>query len=72
MSNTPPEAAGARRWLRRAPWEHGTTVLIGLGLAMLMQPWSIDVYSYGFTVLLAGVIGYSIAGKLPDGERGHG
>jgi hypothetical protein len=52
---------------RRAPWEHGTTALIGLGLAMLMQPWSIDIYSYGFTVLLAGVVGYSIAGKLPQG-----
>ncbi|WP_372528775.1 hypothetical protein [Piscinibacter sp.] len=54
------------RWLRRAPWEHSTTGLIGLGLVMLMQPWSIDVYSYGFTVLLAGVIGYSIAGHLPQ------
>lgn len=53
------------RWLHKGPWEHGTTALIGLGLVMLMQPWSIEVYSYGFTVLLAGVIGYSIAGKLP-------
>ena len=55
------------RWLRRAPWEHGTSGLIGLGLVMLMQPWSIEVFSYGFTVLLAGVIGYSVAGKLPQG-----
>lgn len=55
-----------KRLFRRTPWEHGTTGLIGLGLAMLMQPWSIDVYSYGFTVLLIGVIGYSIAGKLPQ------
>jgi hypothetical protein len=54
------------RWLRRAPWEVSTSSLIGLGLVMLMQPWSIEVYSYGFTVLLAGVIGYSIAGKLPQ------
>jgi hypothetical protein len=54
-----------KRFFLRAPWELGTTTLIGLGLAMLMQPWSIDVYSYGFTALLAGVIGYSIAGKLP-------
>ena len=53
------------RWLRRAPWEATTSSLIGLGLVMLMQPWSIEVYSYGFTVLLAGVVGYSIAGKLP-------
>jgi hypothetical protein len=54
-----------KRLFRRTPWEHGTTGVIGLGLAMLMQPWSIDIYSYGFTVLLAGVIGYTIAGKLP-------
>jgi hypothetical protein len=33
---------------------------------MLMQPWALEVYSWGFTVLLAGVIGYSIAGKLPQ------
>ena len=56
-----------KRYFRRAPWEHGTTALIGIGLAMLMQPWAIEVYSYGFTVLLAGVVGYSIAGKLPQG-----
>ncbi len=55
-----------RRYFRRGPWEHGTAALIGLGLVMLMQPWAIEVYSYGFTVLLAGVIGYSVAGKLPQ------
>ena len=54
-----------RRFFRRGPWEVSTTVLIGLGLVMLMQPWSLDLYSYGFTVLLAGVLGYTIAGKLP-------
>jgi hypothetical protein len=52
------------RWLRRAPWEHGTCALIGIGLVMLMQPWWIDVYSYGFPVLLVGVIGYDLTGKL--------
>jgi len=50
---------------RRAPWERATTVLIGLGLAMLMQPWSIEAFGFSFPVLLAGVVGYSIAGKLP-------
>ena len=40
--------------------------LIALGLVMLMQPFSLDVYSYSFGVLLIGVIGYSIAGKLPE------
>ena len=56
----------ARRYFQRTPWERATGGLIGLGLVMLMQPWAIEIYSYGFTVLLAGVIGYSIAGKLPQ------
>jgi hypothetical protein len=57
------------RWLRRAPWEHGTSGLIGLGLVMLMQPWSMTAYSYSFVVLLTGVIGYSVAVKLPEGDK---
>jgi hypothetical protein len=57
----------ARRFFRRTPWERATAALIAAGLAMLMQPWSLDVFSWGFTVLLAGVVGYSIAGKLPAG-----
>jgi hypothetical protein len=57
-----------RKFFRRGPWERVTTAAIGLGLAMLMQPWSQDVFSYGFTVLLAGVVGFSIAGKLPEGR----
>ncbi|TMH05094.1 MAG: hypothetical protein E6H79_09495 [Betaproteobacteria bacterium] len=55
-----------KKLFRRRYWEPATTGLIGLGLLMLMQPWSLDVYSYAFTVLLAGVVGYSIAGKLPQ------
>jgi hypothetical protein len=55
-----------KQFFNRTPWERTTMGLIGLGLVMLMQPWSIDVFSYAFTVLLAGVVGYSIAGKLPQ------
>jgi hypothetical protein len=58
----------ARRFFQRALWERTAGGLIGLGLVMLMQPWAIEIYSYGFTVLLAGVIGYSIAPRLPEGN----
>jgi hypothetical protein len=54
------------RWLQRAPWEQGTAGLIGLGLVMLMQPFWMEAYTYSFAVLLAGVVGYSIAAKLPE------
>ena len=53
-----------KNWLSRARWEPASIALIGLGLAMLMQPWSLDIYSYSFAVLLAGVAGYTVAGKL--------
>jgi hypothetical protein len=56
---------GAPRWILRSLWEPVFASLIGIGLIMLMQPWSIDIYGYSFPVLLAGVVGYSIAGKLP-------
>ncbi|MBS7808887.1 hypothetical protein [Variovorax sp. PCZ-1] len=53
------------RSIRRELWEPIFAVLIGVGLVMLMQPWSIQVYGYSFSVLLLGVLGYSVAGKLP-------
>jgi hypothetical protein len=66
MSTVPRKSVA--RWFRRGPWETATTALIGLGLAMLMQPWSIELYGASFGVLLAGVLGYTIAGKLPRGR----
>jgi hypothetical protein len=52
--------------------EPASIVLIGLGLAMLMQPWSLWVYGHSFEVLLAGVAGYTVAGKLPQANQaGH-
>ena len=54
-----------QRLLHRARWERVSMTLIALGAVMLMQPLSLDLFSYSFVVLLAGVIGYSIAGKLP-------
>ena len=57
---------GRPAWLCRAVWEPVTLVIIGLGLVMLMQPFVKLLFSYSFIVLLAGVIGYSIAGKLPE------
>jgi hypothetical protein len=55
-----------KRFFHRAHWERSTSSLIAIGLVMLTQPLSATVYSYSFTVLLAGVVGYSIAGKLPE------
>jgi uncharacterized membrane protein YidH (DUF202 family) len=54
-----------RRLLRRRAWERTSIALIGTGLAMLMQPFALVLYSHSLTVLLLGVAGYTVAGKLP-------
>ena len=65
-----PEPTAKRKptpiWMRRGIWEPATLVTIALGLAMLMQPFAKVLFTYSFIVLLAGVVGYSIAGKLPE------
>ena len=56
---------GLSRWFRRGPWENGATVLIGLGIVMLVQPFSIDLYGYSFVTILAGTLGFVIVSHFP-------
>jgi hypothetical protein len=53
-------------WLRRAPCEAAAMALIGLGVLMLMQPLSLDLYSYSFVTILAGTLGFVIVSHFPD------
>jgi hypothetical protein len=62
----PPARGGSRRWFRRALWERITTVLIFAGLFMLMQPFSLTLFSYSFIVILVGTFGFTFATKLPE------
>ncbi|MGN6811712.1 MAG: hypothetical protein ACTHMP_12645 [Thermomicrobiales bacterium] len=55
-----------RRWFRRAPWENGATAVIGLGIFMLMQPFSIEAYSYSFLTILAGTAGFVVVSHFPE------
>ena len=57
---------GWGRWVRRGPWENGATTLIGLGIVMLMQPLSIDLYGYSFVTILAGTLGFVVVSHFPD------
>jgi hypothetical protein len=59
---------GIRRYFRRDPWENGATALIGLGVVMLMQPFSLWLYGQSFTVILVGTIGFVIVSHFPEGE----
>ena len=54
------------RWFRRGPWETLAMTLISGGILMLVQPWSIDLYSYSFVTILAGTVGYVIISHFPE------
>jgi hypothetical protein len=56
---------GWPRWLRRGPWENGATVVIGLGIVMLMQPFSVDLFGYSFVTILAGTVGFVVVSHFP-------
>ncbi len=66
MSGSAVANGGVSRWFRRGPWETGAMALIGGGIMMLVQPWSIDLYSYSFVTILAGTVGYVIVSHFPE------
>ena len=47
-------------------WEPITTATILGGLVMLMQPFSMFLFTYSFIVILAGTVGFAFATKLPE------
>lgn len=64
--NRPGIPRGIRRYFRRGPWENAATVVIGLGVVMLMQPFALWLFSYSFAVILTGTIGFVIVSHFPE------
>lgn len=64
--SSPRPSSSWRRWFRRDPWENAATALIALGVVMLMQPFSIDLYGWSFAVILTGTVVFTVAGKFPE------
>jgi len=54
------------RWFRRGPWEAAAMALIAVGIVMLVQPWSIDLYGYSFVTILAGTLGFVAVSHFPE------
>ncbi|WP_434612429.1 hypothetical protein [Tabrizicola sp. M-4] len=51
---------------RRRPWEMLATLLIGLGVFMLMQPFALVLFTWSFLVTLAGTVMFIIVSHFPD------
>jgi len=56
--------------LRRGPWEMVATIIIALGVFMLMQPFSLWLYSHSFVVILTGTLGFVVVSHFPEGADG--
>ena len=63
------DAPLGRRWLRRGPWEAVATALITAGVLMLMQPFSLSLYSYSFVTTLAGTALFVVVSQVPGVRR---
>jgi hypothetical protein len=73
MSKQPAAASSATRspaarrsLFRRGPWEMATSILIGLGVVMLMQPFSMWAFSWSFIVTLTGTVMFIVVSHFPE------
>jgi hypothetical protein len=54
------------RWLRRRYCEGVSTALIGIGMAMLVQPFAVALFTWSFPVILVGALGFVVTSHFPD------
>jgi len=66
MSQSLGRSFGMARLFRRGPWENAATAVIGLGIVMLVQPFSLDLYGYSFVTILAGTVGFVVVSHFPQ------
>ncbi len=52
--------------LRRGPWEMVASVVIATGVAMLMQPFAMVLFTWSFLVTLAGTVMFMIVSHFPE------
>ncbi len=56
-----------KSWLlRRGPMENIATVIIGMGVIMLMQPFSLFLYTHSFKLILTGTLAFVVVSHFPD------
>jgi hypothetical protein len=54
------------KWLKRGPLEMAACAVIAIGIAMMLQPFALVLFTWSFVVTLAGVVMFTIVSKFPD------
>jgi len=66
MNSTDTGAGMKRRaWFRRGRCEAAAAVLIIAGIVMMMQPFSMPLYTYSFITILTGTVGFVVVSHFP-------
>ncbi|MCG6114013.1 MAG: hypothetical protein MEQ84_02345 [Mesorhizobium sp.] len=52
--------------LRRGPWEMLASIIIGLGVLMLMQPYLLWAFTWSFIVTLTGTVMFLVVSHFPE------
>ena len=60
----------AARIFVRGPWEMAASILIGIGVVMLMQPFFLWAYTYSFITTLVGTVMFIVVSHFPEEPRG--
>ena len=53
------------RWLRRGPMELLACAVIALGIAMMLQPFALSLFTWSFLTTLAGTVMFMVVSKFP-------
>jgi hypothetical protein len=61
-----PSIVPRRHVFRRRYWEGASTALIGIGIAMLVQPFTVGLYTWSFPVILMGALAFVVTSHFPD------
>jgi len=51
---------------RRGAWETLASILIGVGVVMLMQPFALWLFTYSFIVTLVGTVMFLVVSHFPE------
>ncbi|WP_049823970.1 hypothetical protein [Bradyrhizobium sp. WSM2254] len=66
VNTSMPHVSPTSRMLRRGPLEAIATAIIAAGVVMLMQPFSLTLYSWSFVVTLFGTVMFTIVSKVRE------
>ncbi len=54
------------KYLRRGPMEMVACVIIALGIAMMLQPFALILFTWSFVTTLFGTLMFTVVTKFPE------